>query len=82
MFFLLVTDSRNELIFKGFKFGVLIIKNTNPMKKFALLFTLFFFMLSTTVDAQSGHYKNGKGSSHKGGKYKNSSTNNHYKKRK
>lgn len=30
----------------------------------------------------SGTYKGGKGSSHKGGKYKNSSTNNHYRKRK
>jgi hypothetical protein len=29
-----------------------------------------------------GYYKNGKGSSHNGGKYKNSSTNDHHKKRK
>ncbi|WP_264564712.1 hypothetical protein [Flavobacterium sp. N3904] len=52
------------------------------MKKIALLFTLFFFMLSISIDAQSGHYKNGKGSSHKGGTYKNSSTNDHYKRKK
>lgn len=32
--------------------------------------------------AQGGHYKNGRGSSHKGGKYKNASTGDHYRKRK
>ncbi|MDI1306785.1 hypothetical protein [Flavobacterium sp. AED] len=52
------------------------------MKKLAILLTVFLFILSSSINAQSGHYKNGKGSSHKGGSYKNSSTNNHYKKRK
>lgn len=52
------------------------------MKKSAILFSLFFLVLGGSIEAQSGHYKGGKGSSHKGGKYKNSSTNNHYKKRK
>ncbi|WP_165932711.1 hypothetical protein [Flavobacterium cellulosilyticum] len=46
----------------------------------ALVFTLFLFFMGSPIDAYSGHYKNGKGSSHKGGKHKNSSTNNHYKK--
>jgi hypothetical protein len=52
------------------------------MKKTAVLFILFFFLFGSSVDAQSGHYKSGKGSSHKGGTYKNAKTNNHYKKRK
>ncbi|MFV5695191.1 hypothetical protein ACM55G_07105 [Flavobacterium sp. LB3P122] len=52
------------------------------MKKLAILLSIFFFILSSNINSQSGHYKNGKGSSHKGGTYKNSSTNNHYKKRK
>jgi hypothetical protein len=52
------------------------------MKKLVIAFTLFFFLLGGTINAQSGHYKNGKGSSHKGGSYKNKTTNNHYKKRK
>lgn len=52
------------------------------MKKLAILLTVFLFILSSCINAQSGYYKNGKGSSHKGGSYKNSSTNNHYKKRK
>lgn len=51
------------------------------MKKVILMFTMLLFILGGSVNAQSGHYKNGKGSSHKGGKYKNSSTHNHYKKR-
>lgn len=37
-------------------------------------------IIGNNVFAQ-GHYKNGKGSSHKGGHYKNSSTNDHYRKR-
>ncbi|MDA6072303.1 hypothetical protein NJT12_21990 [Flavobacterium sp. AC] len=52
------------------------------MKKLVVLFSLIFLVLGGTIEAQSGHYKNGKGSSHKGGKYKNASTKNHYKKRK
>lgn len=52
------------------------------MKKLAVLFSLFFLIAGSTIEAQSGHYKSGKGSSHKGGKYKNASTGNHYKKRK
>lgn len=52
------------------------------MKKLVVFFTLFFLILGGNIEAQKGHYKSGKGSSHKGGKYKNSSTNNHYKKRK
>lgn len=51
------------------------------MKKAVILFSLFFLVLGGSIEAQ-GRYKGGKGSSHKGGKYKNSSTNNHYKKRK
>lgn len=50
------------------------------MKKLVVLFSLFFLVLGGSIEAQSGHYKSGKGSSHKAGKYKNSSTNNHYKK--
>lgn len=53
------------------------------MKKILLLLFLFF---STSIAfdsySQKGHYKGGKGSSHKGGSYKNKSTNNHYRKRK
>jgi hypothetical protein len=52
------------------------------MKKLALVLTLLLFLVGGNIDAQNGHYKSGKGSSHKGGKYKNASTNNHYKKRK
>jgi hypothetical protein len=52
------------------------------MKKLALVLTLLLFLLGGSIEAQTGHYKSGKGSSHKGGKYKNTSTNNHYKKRK
>lgn len=52
------------------------------MKKLAILVTMFLFLLGTNVHAQKGHYKGGKGSSHKGGHYKNSSTHDHYKKRK
>ncbi|MBW1655240.1 hypothetical protein [Flavobacterium quisquiliarum] len=52
------------------------------MKKLAVLFSLFFLILGSSIEAQSGHYKGEKGSSHKEGKYKNSSTHNHYKKRK
>lgn len=51
------------------------------MKKLVVLFSLFFLVLGGNIEAQSGHYKNGSGSSHKGGKYKNASTGNHYKKR-
>ncbi|WP_158308432.1 hypothetical protein [Flavobacterium columnare] len=52
------------------------------MKRRTVLFTMFLFLLGTSINAQKGHYKGGKGSSHKGGHYKNSSTNDHYKKRK
>ena len=52
------------------------------MKKLIVLCSLFFLVLGGNIEAQSGHYKGGKGSSHKGGKYKNASTHNHYKKRK
>lgn len=38
--------------------------------------------LGITADSGGGHYQGGKGSSHKGGKYKNASTGNHYHKRK
>lgn len=48
------------------------------MKKIALLF--MFAALAFASQAQKGHYKGGKGSSHKDGKYKNPSTGNHYKK--
>ena len=53
-------------------------------KKTSLLGLLFAFAMTLTTteaSAQRGHYKSGKGSSHKGGKYKNSSTGNHYRKR-
>lgn len=52
------------------------------MKKAAILFTMILFLLGGNVNAQSGHYKGGKGSSHKGGHYKNSKTHDHYRKRK
>ncbi|UWY28111.1 hypothetical protein N4T20_20610 [Flavobacterium sp. TR2] len=74
-------DFRKILVFIGFTFGLNNLKIKN-MKKLAILFSLFFLVLGGSIEAQSGHYKGGKGSSHKGGKYKNSSTNNHYKKRK
>jgi hypothetical protein len=64
------------------------------MKKIIIAF-LFVALLIFSTNAQttrkskstpkayhSGTYKGGKGSSHKGGTYKNSSTNNHYRKRK
>lgn len=51
------------------------------MKKLFFMIALMGICLSS-VYAQGGHYKKGKGSSHKGGKYKNSSTGNHYRKRK
>ena len=50
-----------------------------------LLFSAAFIFASNRVSAQKGrggHYAKGSGSSHKGGSYKNTSTNNHYKKRK
>ena len=53
------------------------------MKNFFLtLATLCFLSGTVPAFAQGGHYKNGKGSSHKGGKYKNKATGNHYRKRK
>jgi hypothetical protein len=53
----------------------------NQMKK--LLFALALIGICVgPVSAQGGHYKGGKGSSHKSGKYKNASTGNHYRKRK
>lgn len=52
------------------------------MKKItaSLMLLAFLFAFNNTF-AQRGHYSKGKGSSHKGGKYKNSSTGNHYRKR-
>ena len=47
----------------------------------ALLFSVAFMLSSGELSAQKnrgGHYKSGKGSSHKGGSYKNARTNNHY----
>jgi len=32
------------------------------MKKLAILFSLFFLVLGGSIEAQSGHYKGGKGS--------------------
>jgi hypothetical protein len=64
------------------------------MKKITIqLLIISFLFISSNIIPQtgskkssksyhSGTYKGGKGSSHKGGKYKNSSTGNHYKKRK
>lgn len=54
------------------------------MKSFFLtLITLCFLAgVASPSFAQGGHYKNGKGSSHKGGSYKNKATHNHYRKRK
>lgn len=75
-------DFRKILIFIGFTFELLNQFKIKIMKKLVVFFTLFFLVLGGNIEAQKGHYKSGKGSSHKGGKYKNSSTNNHYKKRK
>ena len=55
------------------------------MKKLLFLLSLLGFLLSASLSpafAQGGHYKGGKGSSHKGGSYKNKATGNHYRKRK
>ncbi|HEY9805997.1 MAG TPA: hypothetical protein V6D04_05475 [Candidatus Obscuribacterales bacterium] len=54
------------------------------MKKLFLFLTLLGFLAGAPLSsfAQGGHYKGGKGSSHKGGKYKNKATNDHYLKRK
>lgn len=73
---------RNMLALFGFTFGLLIHLKNKIMKKLVVLCSLFFLVLGGSIEAQSGHYKGGKGSSHKGGKYKNSTTKNHYKKRK
>lgn len=55
------------------------------LKKSTLIGLLIAFAMTilttTQVSAQRGHYKGGRGSSHKGGKYKNPSTGNHYRKR-
>lgn len=75
-------DFRKILIANRYKFEFLNQFKIKIMKKLVVLFSLFFLVLGSSMEAQSGHYKNGKGSSHKGGKYKNSKTNNHYKKRK
>jgi hypothetical protein len=37
---------------------------------------------STAAGSHDGHYENGRGSSHKGGHYKNSTTHDHYRKHK
>jgi hypothetical protein len=47
-----------------------------------LLLIIFTALLLMPAFSQGGHYKGGKGSSHKGGKYKNASTGDHYRKRK
>ena len=54
------------------------------MKHFLLtLATLCLLVgIATSAFAQGGHYKNGRGSSHKGGSYKNKATHDHYRKRK
>jgi hypothetical protein len=54
------------------------------MKKLVLFLTMICFLAGAPLSswAQGGHYKGGKGSSHKGGKYKNKATNDHYRKRK
>lgn len=75
-------DFRKILVLNRFKFELYKSNKFKTMKKLVVLFSLFFLVLGSSVEAQSGHYKSGKGSSHKGGKYKNASTNNHYKKRK
>ena len=46
-----------------------------------LLLCLTMMFVSVQIFAQKGHYKNGRGSSHKSGHYKNSSTGNHYRRR-
>jgi len=51
------------------------------MKK-ALLVLLTFLMIGLISFAQEGYYKNGEGSSHKGGKYKNTATHDHYRTKK
>ncbi len=57
------------------------------MRRFITVLVLAIFTLSLTapiVEAKStrgGHYAGGKGSSHKGGKYKNARTGDHYTKR-
>ena len=55
------------------------------MKNYLLLLPLLGLLLSMPLSpawAQQGHYKGGHGSSHKGGSYKNKSTNDHYRHRK
>jgi len=54
------------------------------MKKLLSLLLILLFLLPLSLDAQKrgGHYSGGKGSSHKGGTYKNKKTNDHYTKRK
>jgi hypothetical protein len=48
-----------------------------------LLVLLIIVFTANNLSAQRrGHYSGGKGKSHKGGKYKNPSTGNHYRKRK
>jgi len=49
------------------------------MKK---IFFIVAMLFAAATFAQNGHYRGGKGSSHKGGRYKNSSTDNHYRKHK
>lgn len=52
------------------------------MKKSIITILIAMLFILSNAYAGGGTYKGGKGKSHKGGKYKNSSTNNHYKKRK
>jgi len=47
------------------------------------IFTFFIFAIGITgfsaiAEARGGHYAGGRGSSHRGGSYRNSATGNHY----
>jgi hypothetical protein len=58
---------------------------THPMKKLFLTLAMLSLLAGLPFShafAQRGHYKGGKGSSHKEGSYKNKATNDHYRKRK
>lgn len=46
-----------------------------------LCFVFFSSNLAVARGSRGGHYRSGKCASHKGGKYKNPRTNDHYKKR-
>jgi hypothetical protein len=59
------------------------------MRQLALVLASLFALTFSTPDADAsrghgsggGHYKGGRGSSHKGGSYRRKSTNNHYRRR-